>query len=209
MTPPNAARGGIWTQFIVAERGVPVVVPAGGRVNHYRIDTVEGRAGAVVGGLAPGMTMVRLEAPQPQAPVEGGFVAVGVVQHVAYTDADRRRALAAVSAAERGPRAVLIPIAKADAWWAMAQDERDAFFRQAPDRPGHIEIGARHAAAIYRRLYQARYLPGSQWDFLTYFEFTDQDVGAFRELLAALRDPVLNPEWRFVERETEIWMTKI
>src|SRR5688500_5411826 len=123
MAHPNSARGGIWTRFFVAERGAPVGVPAGGRVNRYQIDAVEGRAGAAIAGLAPGMTMVRVEGPEPVPPAGGGFVAEGVVQHVAYTDADRRRALAAVSAPEGGPRAVLIPIAKSDAWWAMAQDE--------------------------------------------------------------------------------------
>jgi hypothetical protein len=132
-----------------------------------------------------------------------------VVQHVLYTDADRRTELAAISAGERGPRAVLIPITKSDAWWALAQDQRDRFFRPAADRPGHVELGARHARAIFRRLYQARYQPGSEWDFLTYFELTESDEGTFRELLSALRDPALNPEWAFVERETEIWMTRV
>jgi len=130
------------------------------------------------------------------------------VQHVVYTDADKRRELAAISAGERGPRAVLIPISKSDAWWAMAQDERERFFRRSPDRPGHVEIGTRHAPSIFRRLYHARYQPGSQWDFLTYFELAEEDTDAFRTLLAELRDPVLNPEWQYVERETEIWMMK-
>jgi hypothetical protein len=162
-----------------------------------------------VAGVEPGATVVRVEALGPRPALGRAFQAVGVVQHVLYTDADRRKELAAISAGERGPRAVLIPIAKNDAWWALAQDERDRFFRRAPDRPGHVEIGAHHARSIFRRLYQARYQPGSEWDFLTYFELTDDDAGAFRELLASLRDPGLNPEWGFVERETEIWMTRI
>lgn len=203
-----AARGGVWAQFLVTDPGALVDVPLGGRVNRYRVDSVEERVGAALRGVEAGMSVVRLEAPAPLPTPAGGLLASGVVQHVLYTDAERRRELAAVSAGERGPRAVLIPIAKSDAWWAMAQDERDAYFRRAPDRPGHVEIGARYAPTIFRRLYQARYLPGSQWDFLTYFELHDEDLGAFRALLAQLRDPALNPEWRFVERETEIWMTK-
>src|SRR5207249_7080274 len=102
-----------------------------------------------------------------------------------------------------------IPIAKSDAWWALAQDERDHYFRRTPDRPGHVEIGTRYAPSIFRRLYQARFQPGSEWDFLTYFEVREEDVGAFRSLLAGLRDPAVNPEWGFVERETEIWMTRL
>jgi hypothetical protein len=205
----NQARGGIWAQFFVAEPGTPVAVPAGGRVDRYRVDAVERRAGAAVEGVAPGATVIRVEAPRP-SPLPGRpFQVTGVVQHLLYTDADRRKELAAISAGERGPRAVLIPIAKNDAWWALAQDERERFFRPAPDRPGHVEIGAHYARSIYRRLYQARYQPGSEWDFLTYFELTDADTATFRDLLGALRDLARNPEWGFVERETEIWMTRV
>jgi hypothetical protein len=209
MTDSNPARGGVWAQFFAADPGAPVEVPVGGRVDRYHVDAVERRAGAAVADLAPGATLVRVEGPGPRLPLGRGFRAVGVVQHVLYTGAERRKELAAVSTGERGPRAVLIPIAKSDAWWALAQDEREAFFRRASDRPGHVEIGAHYAGSIFRRLYQARYQPGSQWDFLTYFELTDGDAGTFRELLAALRDPGLNPEWGFVERETEIWMTRV
>src|SRR5206468_1679098 len=104
------------------------------------VDAVEARVGVGVRGVEAGMTMVRVEAPAPQPPpVSGhGFLATGVVQHVLYTDAEKRRELAAISAGERGPRAVLIPIAKSDAWWALAQDERDHYFRRTPDRPGHV-----------------------------------------------------------------------
>jgi hypothetical protein len=208
MSTSRPARGGVWAQFFSVEAGVIVEAPPGGRVTRYRVEAVHARAGAVVRGLDVGASVVRVEAPGPLSPPFATFLATGVVQHVLYTDADTRRALAAISAGERGPRAVLIPIAKSDAWWALAQDERDRFFRRAPERPGHIEIGTRYAPAIFRRLYQARFQPGSQWDFLTYFEMTDADVDAFRRMLAELRDPALNPEWAFVERECEIWLTK-
>src|SRR5436189_125261 len=94
--------------------------------------------------------------------------------------------------------------ARAGVWAQFFVAEPGRFFPPAADRPGHVELGARHARTIFRRLYQARYQPGSEWDFLTYFEFSEADAGAFRALLAALRDPALNPEWAFVERETEI-----
>ena len=209
MSSSKRARGGIWAQFFVAEPGQTVAVPPGGRVDRYRVEAVHPRVGAAAGGVEPGMTVVRVEAPEPQAPWGRRFSAVGVVQHVVYTDAEKRRELASISAGERGPRAVLIPISKSEAWWAMAQDERERFFRRSPDRPGHVEIGTRHAGSIFRRLYHARYQPGSQWDFLTYFELAEDDTDAFRALLAELRDPALNPEWQYVERETEIWMMKM
>lgn len=201
------ARGGVWAQFFSTESGAPIEAPAGGRVTRYRVDAVEPRVGAGV-GVGAGATLVRIEAPGPQPLPATSFLVTGVVQHVLYTDADTRQSLAAMSAGERGPRAVLIPIAKSEAWWALAQDQRDRHFRRTTERPGHVEIGTRYAPAIFRRLYQARFQPGSEWDFLTYFEMHESDEPAFRQMLSELRDPRLNPEWSFVERECEIWMTK-
>jgi hypothetical protein len=133
---------------------------------------------------------------------------IGVVQHLGYTEAERKRELAAQSASESGPCAVLIPIAKSAAWWALAQDERLALLR-AGRGEGHFEIGARYATRIYRRLLHCRYLPQSRWDFLTYFEFPEAEVPAFRQLLQALRNIERNPEWGYIEHETEIWLTKL
>src|SRR5690348_6478618 len=105
----DKARGGVWAQFFVAEPGMPLEVPLGGRVDRYRVDAVELRTGAPITGVEPGATLIRVEAPEPRPPLGRGFRAVGVVQHVLYTDAERRKELAAISAGERGPRAVLIP----------------------------------------------------------------------------------------------------
>jgi chlorite dismutase len=104
--------------------------------------------------------------------------------------------------------AVLIPIAKSESWWAMAQDERLALMKRTAQHEGHMEIGARFAGKILRRLFHARYMPGSEWDFLTYFEFDAAESDDFRRLLEALRSPRQNPEWGHVVRETEIWMRK-
>jgi hypothetical protein len=134
---------------------------------------------------------------------------IGSTQHVVYTDARDKTHLGSISATESGPRAVLIPIAKSDAWWALAQDERLACFRGAGGPSGHLSVGTPYAARIYRRLYHARYLPGSSWDFLTYFEFPDDATASFQRLLDELRDPAKNPEWAYVRRETEVWMTKL
>jgi len=133
---------------------------------------------------------------------------IGVTGHVLYTDQAPRAELAALSAKESGPWAVLIPIRKSPAWWAMAQDERTRSFRGAARAPGHHDVGSEYASRIFRRLYHARSLPGSEWDFLTYFEFPDAMRPVFLELLAKLRDPLLNPEWEFVEAEIECWMKK-
>jgi len=43
----------------------------------------------------------------------------------------------------------------------------------------------------------------------TYFEFDRKHTDGFKRLLAGLRDPERNPEWKYVDREYEIWMTKL
>lgn len=172
----------------------------------YRVQTVTPVAGAPIAGVEPGQRWSRLE--RNGAPLWQDAPFVGSTQHLVYTDAATRTELTQLSRGPSGPVAVLIPIRKSAAWWALAQDERQAHFK--PGRhPGHTALGRGFAARIYRRLYHARYLPGSAWDFLTYFEFPEAERDTFRELLALLRDPLQNPEWAFVEREQEIWLEKL
>jgi hypothetical protein len=175
------------------------------RVTGYEVERVNAVRGALPPGIEPGRRLWRLEAagrlPVPDAP----FIAA--TTHVVYTDSATRGDLARISAPESGPVAVLIPIRKTAEWWTLAREQRQAYVMEgAPN--GHLAIGRRYASRIYRRLYQARYLPGSEWDFLTYFEFPAQETQGFCELLAMLRDLDQNPEWAFVDREVEIWMTR-
>jgi hypothetical protein len=157
--------------------------------------------------LPPAAGWVRLESESALSAPSAGFS--GVTQHVAYTDAAARQSLAAISASPSGPCAVLIPIKKSAAWWALAQDERLRRFHGNAVAPGHDTIGRAYAARIFRRLYHARYFPGSRWDFLTYFEFPVSETAAFQALLSELRDPSQNPEWEWVEAELELWLTKL
>lgn len=180
------------------------MAPPGARVTRYRIDAVNTVRGETITAPASGGEIVRVECPGQLADPLAPFI--GVTQHLAYTAAQERLELTRISASESGPVAVLIPICKSPAWWALAQDERRAFLRAGG--PGHFEIGLDFASTIYRRLYHARSLPGSAWDFLTYFEFPHERSEDFRTLLRRLRDTDQNPEWQFVEREVEIWMSK-
>jgi hypothetical protein len=174
------------------------------RITRYVVDRVKPVAGAGLEGVIPGAQLVRLESEgrplAPDAPL------TGVTTHLVYTSVAARRELMMSPAPESGPTAVLIPIRKSAAWWAMAQDERQAHFERAA---GHLTVGMPYLQRIFRRLYHARNLPGAVWDFLTYFEFPPDRTEEFESLLAGLRDPQKNPEWSFVERETEVWMTKI
>jgi chlorite dismutase len=100
--------------------------------------------------------------------------------------------------------AVLIPIKKHPAWWAMTQDERRHVFEESSR---HNRIGLEYLPAIARRLHHCRDLTTAEpFDFLTWFEFAGRDTGAFDQLLQRLR---ATPEWRFVAREVEFRFQRV
>ena len=95
--------------------------------------------------------------------------------------------------------AALIPIRKNASWWALTQDERRQVFE---DASRHIATGLRYLPAVARRLHHCRDLGEQEpFDFLTWFEFSPSDTGAFDQLLAELR---ASEEWKYVEREVDI-----
>jgi hypothetical protein len=137
-----------------------------------------------------------------------GVALVGVAQHPTYTSAAEGRRLRAVERQQRGDTAVLVPIRKSEEWWRLGQDQRLALFRGSRPHGGHLAVAMPFASRVLRRLYHARYLPGSAWDFLAYFELDAGDTDAIRALLAAMRDPHESSAWQFVERESEIWLRR-
>lgn len=138
----------------------------------------------------------------------------GVTQHLHYTGKEDKEKLTVESrlpvTASAETTAVMIPIRKSAAWWALTQDQRQAFFHKTKTSAGHTQVGLPFAGKIFRKLYHSRYtgtpLP---YDFVTYFEFPTELTADFKQLLAQLRDPKTNPEWESVELEFEIWMTKV
>lgn len=108
--------------------------------------------------------------------------------------------------------AIILPIRKTAAWWAMPPMERHQYFYPHHDRQsgrcvaGHAELGRAAAPKIFRRLFYNPAGEGrpNEWDFISYFECADEDLALFDETLAAMRDASRNPEWQFVE-EGPIW----
>ena len=99
--------------------------------------------------------------------------------------------------------AVLIPIRKNAKWWAMTQDERRKIFEE---QSHHTQIGLEYLPAIARRLHHCRDLAAPEpFDFLTWFEFAEKETAEFDKLLARLR---ASEEWKYVEREVEIRLTR-
>jgi hypothetical protein len=207
----------IWVAFVASnDDGLSADAPPVSRLVRYRIDAVVGIAGPQPMIPARGWTMARLESQTPPGiagQTNGRVVFRGVTQHVHYTDGAKRSELGRRPHPElpNSPEtiAVLIPIAKSPGWWELAQDERQAHFDRGGGNEGHTNIGLRYADRIYRSLYHCRYADNSNpFDFLTYFEFENRYTRDFRDLLGKLRDVDQNPEWRYVTREFEVWMTK-
>ena len=140
----------------------------------------------------------------------------GAVRGLQYTSAETH-AWAYAQARDRAsgrylPIAIILPIRKSPAWWAMPSIERHQFFYPHHDRasgkcvPGHALVGREAAPHVCRRLFynpDGTGRPG-EWDFVTYFECADEHLEIFDATLAALRDPRQNPEWRYVE-EGPLW----
>ena len=83
----------------------------------------------------------------------------------------------------------------------LAQDERRAIFEE---QSRHIRIGLDYLPAVARRLHHSREL-GEPFDFITWFEYAPDHADAFEEMVRRLRD---TPEWRFVDREIDIRLSR-
>ena len=98
-------------------------------------------------------------------------------------------------------RAALIPIRKNAAWWDLTQEERRRVFE---GQSQHIASSMKYLPMIARQLYHSRDL-GQPFDFLTWFEYAPEHADAFETLVRHLRG---TEEWRYVEREADIRLTR-
>lgn len=207
-----------WVSFVAQDKLPGRFSIEADRTDRYRISGIVPIQGGPPALLRPGMELARFESGAPIAfesvPAGEGRPILhfrGVLEHLHYTGREEREELKRLSCAPPSGEttAVVILIGKSKAWWEMSQEERRTLF-QKTGREGHHSIGLEYADRIYRRLYHARYLdPSAPYDFITYFEFESIRTEAFRALLSKLRDPRRNPEWRHVDFECEIWMTKL
>ena len=164
---------------------------------------------AVIGESLPDAAAIDVVAEAPASKVRSTdtrWRLRGIVSNERYVERAEKDALVARQEGLGRPactRAALIPIRKTSAWWALTQDERRDVF-EAQSR--HIAIGMRYLPAIARRLHHCRDLgPDEPFDFLTWFEFTPDDAGAFEDLVGQLR---ASPEWRFIDREVDIRLSR-
>ncbi|BAT60136.1 chlorite dismutase precursor [Variibacter gotjawalensis] len=164
----------------------------------WRIDSID----SVVGEALP--RAARLDVVEGAELVHGEWVLRGVTSNARYTRRDELEALAARQEGLGRPaatRAALIPIRKSESWWALAQDERRAIMEE---QSRDIAIGLEYLPGVARRLHHAREL-GEPFDFLTWFEFAPEHASDFETLVTRLR---ATPEWRYVEREVDIRLSR-
>jgi hypothetical protein len=111
--------------------------------------------------------------------------------------------------------AVIIPMKKTAEWWEKSTLERHTYFyphrHETSGCPvkGHAEAAAAGIATVFRRLYHNPdgYQRPDEFDFITYFECTDDNLPVFGEICRALRDVRQNPEWAYVSEGPE-WRGK-
>ncbi len=167
----------------------------------WRVDRIIGVLGE---GLPATRRLDRIEGQFSSAPSGSSWVLRGITSHVRYVTAREKAALEVAQPSLGRPeatRAALIPIRKSPAWWNLPQDARRAIFEESSH---HIAVGLEYLPAVTRRLYHSREL-GEPFDFLTWFEFSEANASAFDTLVGRLRE---TEEWRFVEREVDIRLSK-
>ena len=175
----------------------------GGRVGPWKL--VESRV--ITGDALPAVEWLNIVA-ENVAPMAAGaaWVLRGVTSNERYVTRPEKEQLLARQEGLGRPQAdcaVLIPIRKNTKWWAMTQDERRKIFEE---QSHHTHIGLDYLPAIARRLHHCRDLAAPEpFDFLTWFEFAKKDTAEFDKLLARLR---ASEEWKYVEREVEIRLTR-
>ena len=173
----------------------------GGREGVWEITRIQAIAGAGL-DMAPRLSVVNGVC--IDAPSMASWLLRGAASHVRYSTRSELTRLAQVQPGlgrDESTMAVLIPMSKSSDWWELAQDERQAIFGKSSR---HAEIGMDHLPAVARKLYHCRDL-GEPFDFLTWFEFAPENESAFDRLLARLRS---TPEWRYVDREVEVRLTR-
>lgn len=158
------------------------VVFAGGDEGTWRVRSLSALAGTPL----PAVKRLEVLDQTCDAPPGATWALLGVAGHERYVERYEHEELAARSPLLGRPeatRAVLIPITKSEAWWALPQDERRTILEE---RSRHIAISLPYLPAVARRLHHSRDL-GEPFDFLTWFEFAPADEARFDELLAMLR----------------------
>lgn len=143
----------------------------------------------------------------------------GALRTPRYSSAEMQQYMSRNGASRRTGRvsgnAIILPVRKSNEWWQQSTLARHTYFYPHMDRAsgcavkGHAVAAEAGIPVLFRRLYHNPdgYQRAGEWDFITYFECTDDALPVFDQVCKALRDPLQNPEWRYVE-EGPMWKGK-
>ncbi len=180
----------------------PVLVTfSAGASGPWRIESIVRVAGE---GLPPAERLSVGEAVASSPGLTIRWALRGTTSNLRYSHRGEAASLLAVQEGLGRPEArcaALIPIRKTERWWALAQDERRMIFEETSR---HIRIGLDYLPAVARRLHHGRDL-GEPFDFLTWFEYGPEHAASFEEMVRRLRE---TEEWRYVEREVDVRLTR-
>lgn len=127
-----------------------------------------------------------------------------------YTSAEMQKFAYKPALARQSGRAarnaVIVPMSKTAAWWEKSALERHTYFyphhEDSSGSPvkGHAKAAEAGISKVFRRLYHNPdgYQRPNEFDFITYFECTDENLPVFDHICRALRDERQNPEWKYV-----------
>lgn len=113
--------------------------------------------------------------------------------------------------------AIILPMSKTAAWWDKSALERHSYFYPHHDESSRASVKGHAVAAeagirkIVRRLYHNPdgYQREGEYDFITYFECSDENLPVFDTICGALRDERQNPEWKYVVEGPEWRGTRV
>jgi chlorite dismutase len=156
--------------------------------------------------MSPAQYLTVANTLDPRPTPLGGWALRGITSNERYVEREEKQRLVTTQPSLgrfEATHAALIPIKKSAAWWNLPQDERRAVFEAQAQ---HIRIGMEFLPAIARKLHHCRDLGDHEpFDFLTWFEYAEQDSAAFDKLVTTLRSTI---EWTYVERETDIRLVR-
>jgi hypothetical protein len=192
-----------------ADGGEHAHVHAGEELDRYHLQAVVRVSGLVPPGLMAGSHVVRREAEGSRAPSSADLHLHGTLQPRRSTQGREEVALTAAWSNKPGRVALLLTFAHFPAFWALPKEQRAGTFLRLPDTGVEPDLKRPDTLMkrIVHRLYRAT-SPGSDWDYLAYFEMLPTDVAHVRDRLGQLRDKRDNKLWTHVKRETELWMVK-
>jgi hypothetical protein len=194
-------------QFLVSE----------GERHHDSAIAASRYAVQITGKYRPRLAEAETELQRRLGAAAGVFALEGAERSPRYTSAELHEyAYRQVPPRRTGrvaTHALILPISKTPAWWALPVLERHAYFYPHVDAAtgcharGHARSAEEGITTLYRRLYHNPdgYGRSGAFDFITYFECAEQDLGSFARVHRALQDTSQNPEWRYVQ-EGPLWI---